>query len=528
MPETLEEDEKKDLGHGSPATEDKKEEITPVKTAGRRGRKPKTEASEKKTKEEEEEGSDKKPRRSVGTPSVERPARERKAVERYAALSPRRVTPSKIPTIEQGPGTKLKDIPNVSFKLSKRKVDENLQALHTILFGRKANAHYVKRNISQFSGFVWTSDEEKHRTKVKEKIDKCNKDKLLDFCELLDVSGVKITTKKEEICAKLMEFLESPRVTRDVLLAEKEKAKKRKRRRKGITETASGEASSDGDDKTDGKKQLSESANSENEDDESMSSEEKDTPADKQNSDSEDNQGEDQEAQEQSAPNEKKLKTGDSVKGTEKSSVGKKGRAKTEKGSAKSFSKEKSKASEEHKVSLKGVTARVPKTIRKSKADQDEDSMEMPADSNDDDPPASKSKEERKGRGRPKKTKKSEEQTTTNAKTPGSGSNVSQKGKAKAKASSAEDVGPTKEELREVVSEILKEVDFSTATLADILRQLGDHFDKNLMHRKAEVKSIIEEVISNMSDDEEGEGDDEEDTEGEDPGEEGSDEENNG
>lgn len=44
----------------------------------------------------------------------------------------------------------------------------------------------------------------------------------------------------------------------------------------------------------------------------------------------------------------------------------------------------------------------------------------------------------------------------------------------------------------------------------------GDHFDKNLMDRKAEVKAIIEEVISNMSDDEEvDEGDDEEGPEGE-------------
>ncbi|KAK8519361.1 hypothetical protein V6N12_025401 [Hibiscus sabdariffa] len=39
-----------------------------------------------------------------------------------------------------GPGTQLKDIPNVAFKLSKRKFDDNLQMLHMILFGRKAKA----------------------------------------------------------------------------------------------------------------------------------------------------------------------------------------------------------------------------------------------------------------------------------------------------------------------------------------------------------------------------------------------------
>jgi len=54
-----------------------------------------------------------------------------------------------------------------------------------------------------------------------------------------------------------------------------------------------------------------------------------------------------------------------------------------------------------------------------------------------------------------------------------------------------------------VVVEILKEVDFNTATLSDILRQLGTHFGVDLMHRKAEVKKIITDVINNMTDEEE-------------------------
>jgi hypothetical protein len=37
--------------------------------------------------------------------------------------------------------------------------------------------------------------QEKHRTKIKEKLEKFNKEKLLDFCEILDVI-VKVTTKK--------------------------------------------------------------------------------------------------------------------------------------------------------------------------------------------------------------------------------------------------------------------------------------------------------------------------------------------
>lgn len=41
----------------------------------------------------------------------------------------------------------------------------------------------------------------------------------------------------------------------------------------------------------------------------------------------------------------------------------------------------------------------------------------------------------------------------------------------------------------------------------------GAHFKMDLMHRKAEVKSIIEEVINNMTDDED-DGDEDEDNSG--------------
>ncbi|OMO97820.1 Protein DEK [Corchorus capsularis] len=78
----------------------------------------------------------------------------------------------------------------LAFKLSKRKPDDNLQMLHMILFGKKAKPHSLKRNISQFSGFVWIDNE-------------------------------------EEASAKLLEFLESPHATTDILLAEKEQKGKK-------------------------------------------------------------------------------------------------------------------------------------------------------------------------------------------------------------------------------------------------------------------------------------------------------------
>ena len=106
--------------------------------------------------------------------------------------------------------------------------------------------HSLKKNISQFSGYVWVENEvlmfyahpldqfcifcwvfldihavqyycnahsyysfyiclqqEKHRARVKEKIDKCVKEKLMDFCDLLNIP-VKGTTKKVNIARNVL------------------------------------------------------------------------------------------------------------------------------------------------------------------------------------------------------------------------------------------------------------------------------------------------------------------------------------
>ncbi|KAK1363281.1 hypothetical protein POM88_038842 [Heracleum sosnowskyi] len=55
----------------------------------------------------------------------------------------------------------------------------------------------------------------------------------------------------------------------------------------------------------------------------------------------------------------------------------------------------------------------------------------------------------------------------------------------------------------------------SKATLSGILKQLGDHFKIDLMHRKVELKSIITDVINNMTDEDyDGEEDSGEEVEG--------------
>lgn len=132
---------------------DDEEEAEESKGSSKRGRKDsakKREGSSKKVK------TDSSPKEPV-TP-IERPTRERKTVERYTE-SMSRLSATKPFSIEKGPGTLLKDIPNVAYKLSKRKADDNLQSLHNILFGKRAKMNTLKKNIGMFSGFVWADDE---------------------------------------------------------------------------------------------------------------------------------------------------------------------------------------------------------------------------------------------------------------------------------------------------------------------------------------------------------------------------------
>nr|XP_029121836.1 DNA ligase 1 isoform X3 [Elaeis guineensis] len=453
----------------------------------------------------EEQGTEKKERkrRSMArepTTPVERPSRERKAVERYTAVSPRRTSATKVLSIEQGSGTKLKDIPNVLFKLSKRKIDENLQILHSILFGRKSNVHFLKRNVLQFSGFVWADNKEKQRAKIKEKLDKCNKEKLLDFCELLDLHVLKATTKKEEISAKLLEFLECPYVTRDVVLTEKEKGKKRKRRTKGIQQTSSGEASLDRETKRQ-KKSRKESAKPEKEeddddedeggstdvkdihDDDQGASEEECEHAKSEQDDEEDEPGEPVPTKKGSG--EKQTKKNKGPKMAEKLSPFKIGSyVNSNKTTSKSVAEKEGEAPEESKRGSKESTKSGSKASTKEKAatvkknsftkSTSESSLgKNTIDDNESGPPsASKSRKENKRMGQGKEIpatvdKASKKQAAK------SQPKVSTKKEGKTKASKESSRGPSTEELHAVVSNILKEVDFNTATLADILGQLG-------------------------------------------------------
>uniref|UniRef100_A0A6V7QUR4 DEK-C domain-containing protein n=1 Tax=Ananas comosus var. bracteatus TaxID=296719 RepID=A0A6V7QUR4_ANACO len=472
---------------------------------GKRGRKRGVGEKKNGDGDAEEEKKQKKRRRGSvvrerATPAVERPSRERKAVERYTASASRSASSKKVPSILQGSGTKLKDIPNVSFKLSKRRIDENLQVLHTILFGRKSNAHYLKRNISQFSGFVWVR--EKQKARLKEKLDKCNKERLLDFCELLDIHVNKATTKKEEISAKLVEFLESPHVTRDVILSETPEKGKKRRRAKGITPATLGEASPDKESKRKGYKRSVEAEN-ENEDEGGSADSAKDASIEAEDNEESDEESEHAKSEQENEESEPEEPTASNKRASkkEKTSTGKKAASANSSRSSKVVPK-KVEVEDEPDAQLESKKTSKASTKRRNVVKKGLDKTNKGV------PDSSSGKKllwmtinpvnlqspnrERRIKGRVKFVP-----TLV----------ILGKGKASRDANS----GPSTEELHAVISKILKQVDFNTATLADILRQLGIHFNVDMMDRKAEVKRIIEDVINSMTDDEEESEDDDND-----------------
>ncbi|WVZ26150.1 hypothetical protein V8G54_004694 [Vigna mungo] len=459
------------------------------------------------------------------TPTSKRPTRERKTVDRYTASSSdkfHKASSLKASSIEKGNGTQLRDIPNgkasccymdlllaclvslppftamasrvaismsiinngyhrilnvqdsltfvqhsssdlydlprspqttsfLAFKLSKRKADENLHALHKILFGQRGKANAVKRNIGLFSGYVWTDNEEKQKAKTKEKIEKCAKEKLVDFCNVLNIPINKTTMKKEELSAKLFEFLVSPHATTDVLLADK-KMKGKKRGRKPTPNKSETPAKKQKKTSLVRKKQKQSSDVEESDVSEpseaEVDSEEDDVP--KSVSDHDDENMSEKEEDKEKVHNGSSTKTlnedqDEPVKKTTTVETAKS----NEKTPKRSTSKSKQSASNKQK------------TVR----------------------------ENQNSKGKVADKKRTDKSSKALVKDGG-------KGKSSEKA---ED-GPSKDEMHRVVVDILKKVDFNTATLSDILKQLGTHFDVDLMHRKAEVKDIITDVINNMSD----------------------------
>ncbi|CAI9755025.1 unnamed protein product [Fraxinus pennsylvanica] len=417
--------------------------------------------------------------------AIQRPVRERKSVERLVSIVEK--DSAKEFRIEKGRGTALKDIPNVAYKLSRRKSDDTSKLLHTILFGRRGKAADVKNNISRFSGFVWHDDEEKQMRKLKEKLDKCVKEKLVEVCDVLDISISKSTTKKEDIITKLIDFLMDPRATTTELLTEKEqsvKDKKRKRVSKS-TVSASGNASSKGSAKT---QKRTDSASEKGGEKKSMPESDDETEEEKDETHEEEtingvpkrseNELSDQGESEKESASEDES---DDDEGNLK-------RGKTKSPAKKGFGK---------KAKTKKVAISKKATLPKKAPAKSPSSRSKP----DNDTSAKKSSGKKKNEAVKKKSstlKNSASKETT-------GKQV-----AKGKAKSKEDkVKPSDDELKNSICEILKEVDFNTATFTDILKQLAKRFDVDLTPRKSIIKLMIQDELTKLAEeqDEEDEGD---------------------
>ena len=65
---------------------------------------------------------------------------------------------------------------------------------------------------------------------------------------------------------------------------------------------------------------------------------------------------------------------------------------------------------------------------------------------------------------------------------------------------------PTDKELYSKIREFLKEVDFEIVTLTDIVNCLGEHFNHDFRERKAHMKSLIQEELTRVAEENQYEG----------------------
>ncbi|XP_076941909.1 DEK domain-containing chromatin-associated protein 4-like isoform X1 [Bidens hawaiensis] len=462
-----------DSNNNIEADDSKEEEETPKEKGSKKGAKKKGgEKKRNRTKKVKEQT-------TPVAPTIERPVRARKSVERLVAVIENDA--AKEFHILKGRGTVLKDIPNVSYKLSKKKVvDDNLKLLHTILFGRRGKAAQVKSNILQFSGFVWPENEEKHKLKVKEKLDKLNKEKLLEFCDIFDMTVS--SANKEDIVVKLIDFMLTPHATTSELLAEIEqstKGKKRKSESKNSTSTPEATPSK-GSSKKQKTKSLSEedkkrAARPNDAEEESDEDEKDDEDVNGATEKSEDEKSGDIASEDVSEPEPESESEEESSKKRKRSST-----------KPKSSKKESGvKPKEKKEVITPKKTSSSPQKMKPVKsfisgsqvADQTDSGTKTFSRKNKRDAVKEKNG---KRTAKEKEKPKSEKQKISDG------------------------------DLRTAICGIFKEVDFNTATFTDIVKLLAKRFDTDLTSRKASIKFMIQEELTKIADEAEDDEDDEE------------------
>ncbi|KAH8967545.1 hypothetical protein BDL97_03G082300 [Sphagnum fallax] len=530
---------------------DEEEKNRTLKPRKKRPERPKKEGAKS-----EEEGSTpcessvkrKRQKKEIFPSYIDRPTRERKSIERFIASSVEKES-SKDFQIKQGEGTPFKDIPNVAYKLSKiSKNDEILSMLHSLLFHKRAKAAVLKQHILQFSGYVWTENQEKERSRVKEKLERYTKEGLVLLIDVLDLHLPR-TGKKEELVGKVLEFLEKPHKTTDVLLEEKEQEKQLKNARKRSSgkgtlgrspkkHKVDGESSTKrGRRKPAEESDLGESAKSE--DDDALEEEEETekkhfTFKDEDHEEDSDSDTEEEKkkksAKKLSRPSSKK----DSKVGPEtevSSDYKEKERSEAEEmPPKKSMTKTPAKLSTPEsspKASSKPVEKVYSKNARKQNKQKETEKEKEKVKEKEKQKEERKEKEKEKGnkvkekkgkelpklgRGRPKKSDvilgKSDGVSSKSTISAAEDNDPAQREKSymvkESKPRKSKNV-PSDEQLQSEIRALLIDADFSKVTFTDVITQLEGKFGVSLTEHKTHVKKLIKEEISKLADKEDDE-----------------------
>ena len=177
------------------------------------------------------------PTPAPASPSA-KPKRERKKVEVFQVVDD---APKKSLDIKAGRGTKLCEIPNVAFKLSKiPRKEELLKFVYRILYKGVGKQQTIKRDIGEFSG--WTFENDGERAAKEDLLSRAFKDTLHDILDLFELPrGSGADGKKEAQVARLMTWLDAPKASGKKSLEEaeaKKRAAKEKKRERTAKKTA--------------------------------------------------------------------------------------------------------------------------------------------------------------------------------------------------------------------------------------------------------------------------------------------------
>ncbi|CAK9873229.1 unnamed protein product [Sphagnum jensenii] len=404
---------------------------------------------------------------------IDRPTRERKSIERFIASSVEKEI-SKDFQIKQGEGTPFKDIPNVAYKLSKiSKNDEILSMLHSLLFHKRAKAAVLKQHILQFSGYVWTENQEKERSRVKEKLERYTKEGLVLLIDVLDLHLPR-TGKKEELVGKVLEFLEKPHKTTDVLLEEKEQ----KHKVDGESSTKRGRR------KPAEESDLGESAKSE--DDDALEEEEEEEIEKKHFTFKDEDHEEDSDSH---AEEEKKKKSAKKLSKPSSKKDSKVGQPETE---VSSDYKEKEKSEAEDMPPKKSMT-KTPAKLSTPESSPKASSKPVEKVYSKNAKKQNRQKETEKEKEKVKEKEKQKEERKEKEKEKGNKRNKSYMVK-ESKPRKSKNV-PSDEKLQSEIRALLIDADFSKVTFTDVITQLEGKFGVSLTEHKTHVKKLIKEEI---------------------------------